>query len=485
MCRQPSPTGARCASVPSRSRRRLRVNRRRPAPNEVHEVQALLEWMADSHFMFLGYRQYQLRRGRSRRRAGAVPDTGLGILRVRRGKPPEPIVLTGELREQARQPELLIVTKANSISTVHRATLSRLRRHEDIRRSGSVIGEQRFLGLLTSSAYTRSPREIPLLRHKVEARDRALRPAAAEPRRQGAWCNVLETFPRDELFQTTVAELDSASSAASSTCTSAGACACSLRRDSYEPLLFLPGLRAARPLQHRGARAHRAVSCASASAALSVESQVQISDSALARLHMLVRTAGQAADGVDVDAHRGADRGSRARPGRTACAAALIERAASAEAVAARRALRERVSGGVRGRASSPRGARRHRASSKRSRQSRPVAHASALAIRTAAAAIASTCACSARPATDRACRDILPMLENFGLRVLERASVSHRVPRQPADLDPGLRARSARRLTRVDPPTLEPLFKRSVRRRLARRHRERRLQSPVAVRVA
>src|SRR4029078_10853473 len=92
------------------------------ASGEVDEIKSLLEWMADNHFTFLGYRQYRLRRGRSEDVLEPLPETGLGILRVRRGISSEPTVLTGEVRERARQPELLTITKANSMSTVHRAT---------------------------------------------------------------------------------------------------------------------------------------------------------------------------------------------------------------------------------------------------------------------------------------------------------------------------------------------------------------------------
>ena len=84
-CRPPSPTGERCDSAQSKSHRK---SRRQPPPagaNEVHEIKALLEWMADNHFTFLGYREYRLRRGRSEDVLEPLPDTGLGILRVRRG----------------------------------------------------------------------------------------------------------------------------------------------------------------------------------------------------------------------------------------------------------------------------------------------------------------------------------------------------------------------------------------------------------------
>jgi glutamate dehydrogenase len=94
-----------------------------PLPaDDVSEGRRLLEWMEGRHFVFLGFRHYNLERGSSEDRL--VPDTrsGLGILRsgnrgtVRSG----PVVLRGDVRARARESELLIVTKANSTATVHR-----------------------------------------------------------------------------------------------------------------------------------------------------------------------------------------------------------------------------------------------------------------------------------------------------------------------------------------------------------------------------
>src|SRR4029453_5950749 len=153
---------------------------RQPPPGgagEVHEVKALLEWMADNHFTFLGYRQYKLRRGRSEDVLEPLPDTALGILRVRRALAPEPRVLAGENRERARQPELLLVTKANAMSTVHRSTHLDYVGVKTFDSSGRVTGEKRFLGLFTSAVYNRSPREIPLLRPKIHNTLRHFRPA--------------------------------------------------------------------------------------------------------------------------------------------------------------------------------------------------------------------------------------------------------------------------------------------------------------------
>ena len=100
-----------------------------------------------------------------------MPDvrSGLGILRAdRANSKAKPHVLRGEVRENARARELLVLTKANSVATVHRGTYLDYIGVKTFGRNGEVTGEHRFLGLWTSTAYYSSPRDIPLLRQKVQ-----------------------------------------------------------------------------------------------------------------------------------------------------------------------------------------------------------------------------------------------------------------------------------------------------------------------------
>ncbi|MFZ1099352.1 MAG: NAD-glutamate dehydrogenase [Steroidobacteraceae bacterium] len=175
---------------------------------EVSETRHLLEWMEARHFVFLGYRHYRLERGGTEDRL--VPDvrSGLGVLGAagRERQPAAATVLRGEVRSRARAPELLIVTKANSTATVHRGEHLDYVGIKTFDTRGKVDGEHRFVGLWTSTAYFGSPREIPVLRRKVEAviEHFGLDPAGHDGK---AVLNVLETYPRDELFQAGVAEL--------------------------------------------------------------------------------------------------------------------------------------------------------------------------------------------------------------------------------------------------------------------------------------
>ena len=174
-----------------------------PLPvEEIAEAIQFLEWLADDNFTLLGARDYTFTD-----RADALEpafETGLGLLRsqdvrlLRRGN--ALVTFTPEIVEFLREPKLLIVTKAAVRSRVHR------RVHLDyigVKRfdgSGRLIGERRFCGLFTSTAYTRAPRNIPYLRRKL---DGIIRRAGFDPSSHSgkALVNVLETYPRDELFQ--------------------------------------------------------------------------------------------------------------------------------------------------------------------------------------------------------------------------------------------------------------------------------------------
>ncbi|THA81922.1 NAD-glutamate dehydrogenase [Streptomyces sp. A0592] len=181
---------------------------------ELEEARELLRWLADDHFTFLGYREYNLVDGDS---LAAVPGTGLGILRSdphhsgkEDGHPVSPSFnrLPADARAKAREHRLLVLTKANSRSTVHRPSYLDYVGVKKFDADGNVVGERRFLGLFSSAAYTESVRRVPVIRRKVaEVLERAgFSPASHDGR---DLTQILETYPRDELFQTPVDQLQS------------------------------------------------------------------------------------------------------------------------------------------------------------------------------------------------------------------------------------------------------------------------------------
>ncbi|HSI59394.1 MAG TPA: NAD-glutamate dehydrogenase domain-containing protein, partial [Ideonella sp.] len=178
------------------------------APDELAEGRAFLLWLADNHFTFLGNRSHELVTVAGEDALKILPDTSFGILREVAAKDAAAAfaALPPEVRAYARRPELLVVTKSTARSTVHRPGYLDYVAVKRFDAQGNVIGEDRFLGLFTSTAYSANPADIPLLRRKVvHVVSRAgLAPGSHAGK---ALVNILETYPRDELFQTSADEL--------------------------------------------------------------------------------------------------------------------------------------------------------------------------------------------------------------------------------------------------------------------------------------
>ncbi|HET6987132.1 MAG TPA: NAD-glutamate dehydrogenase [Kribbella sp.] len=172
--------------------------------SEVEEARELLEWLADEHFTFLGYREYDFTMEGDQGILRGRPGTGLGILR------PDPKPGSGKLPPEAsaraQERKLLILTKANSRSTVHRSSYLDYVGIKRFDKSGDPIQECRFIGLLSSTAYTESVMQVPLLRRKALE---LFRLTGFDPNSHSGkgLLDVLETYPRDELLQAPVEDL--------------------------------------------------------------------------------------------------------------------------------------------------------------------------------------------------------------------------------------------------------------------------------------
>ncbi len=166
---------------------------------DVQETQAFLEWLADYNFTILGYRHYD------HSAANSLAVESYGVLRdqnrhiFRKGG--DFIAVSDEIRDFLKGPDTMLVTKANVKSTVHRPVHMDYVGVKIFGDKGTVVGEHRFVGLFTSSAYNRRAQTIPYLRQKVA---RVLARAEFDPASHDgkALTHILETFPRDELFQT-------------------------------------------------------------------------------------------------------------------------------------------------------------------------------------------------------------------------------------------------------------------------------------------
>ncbi len=181
-----------------------------PLSRNVSEELAFLDWLGDNNFTFLGARDYQLVKDGEAVRLDPKDESGIGVLadaeeRVLR-RASEPRDLSADVQKFLDEPQPLIVTKSSSLSQVHRRVHMDYVGVKTFDAAGKFTGEHRFVGLFTSGAYSLNPRQIPLLRQKIAAVTArgALSPTSHDGK---ALAHILDTFPRDELFQVSEDEL--------------------------------------------------------------------------------------------------------------------------------------------------------------------------------------------------------------------------------------------------------------------------------------
>jgi glutamate dehydrogenase len=250
------------------------------------ESKEFLQWLADDHFTFLGYREYKIEERNNKVFLKPVKGSALGLL-SRKQRQGHAIELTAEMRRLRRSRDWLIVTKANSRSTVHRNAYLDYIGVKIYDEKGNACGERRFIGLFASAAYSEAPRNIPLLRHKIT---KVFERSHVEPvgHRGKALLHIINTYPRDELFHASIQDLAR---------TAVGILNLQdrqrvkffLRRDTFRRffscLVYVPR-------EKYTTRVRRLIEniLNEAFGGTSVDSSVQISDSALARVHILVHT---------------------------------------------------------------------------------------------------------------------------------------------------------------------------------------------------
>ena len=175
---------------------------------EVEETQLFLKWIEGHHFTFLGTRDYKLVKEGKEMVLKALPETGLGVLRKSFVKSNKRSLadMTPEARELTLSKRILVMSKTNTLATVHRDTYTDYIGIKRFNQKGQVIGERRILGLYTSAAYNTNPKHIPFLRHKVAC---VMQKSMLNPRGHSGkvLLNILETMPRDDLIQASEDEL--------------------------------------------------------------------------------------------------------------------------------------------------------------------------------------------------------------------------------------------------------------------------------------
>ncbi len=257
-------------------------------PEGVAEAQHFLRWAADDNFTFLGYREYKVGVQNGEDVLLAVDGSGLGIFRggERSVAPRSLKTLAAKDLPQSGSLDAIILTKTNARSSVHRPGYMDYIGVLKFDNDGVPVVEQRFLGLFASGAYTRRPWEIPLVRQKFDSvmKRSGLRRDSHSGK---ALRNILETLPRDELFQ---AGEDELFNTAMGIMHLQGRTRSRLfvRRDKYgrffSCLVYIPRDRFNTDVREKIEALLKQVLHADR-----VDSSIQVGESPLARLHLVVR----------------------------------------------------------------------------------------------------------------------------------------------------------------------------------------------------
>ncbi|MBD1581406.1 NAD-glutamate dehydrogenase [Pseudoalteromonas sp. S16_S37] len=175
--------------------------------SEVKEAIEFLDWLTQDNFTFMGYRQYDLTPVQGDYELKHVAETSLGLMKKSADAQGRLLSELPEVaRKEARSDNLLILTKTNSLSRVHRPAYVDYVGIKRFDNKGNVIGEDRFIGLFSSSFYNNSAADVPVLRGKIN-RIMQMCDFAKGTHAYKAVLNILETYPRDELVQARESEL--------------------------------------------------------------------------------------------------------------------------------------------------------------------------------------------------------------------------------------------------------------------------------------
>jgi len=166
-----------------------------------------LSWLACNNFTLMGYRSYEVNAVKGDIKLDANVDSSLGLMKNSSGTKS---LLISTLNESGRAVALgenhLVLTKTNSRSKVHRPAPIDYIGIKRFDAKGDVVGEDRFIGLFGSAYYTNSALDLPLIKSKVKAVCESSAFAKGTHAFK-ALINILETYPRDEILQSSIDEL--------------------------------------------------------------------------------------------------------------------------------------------------------------------------------------------------------------------------------------------------------------------------------------
>ncbi|MET9229022.1 NAD-glutamate dehydrogenase [Lentzea sp. NPDC003310] len=158
----------------------------------------LLKWLADGHFTFMGYRQYELVTEDGEPALRAVLASGLGVLR-QDSLAARSLTAGPDNGAQALSPDLLVLTQASAQSSVHRSVYPYYVGVKTFDGEGNVTGEHRFLGIFSTTALHENVLDIPVVERRVrDVIHRAGFPLQSYSGQR--MLEVIQNYPRTELF---------------------------------------------------------------------------------------------------------------------------------------------------------------------------------------------------------------------------------------------------------------------------------------------
>ena len=262
------------------------------------EVQEFLRWLLSNNFTFLGYEELSVQTRDKERHIDRPPEARLGLLRPGHQGELGQLELESYIDQDFfEQTEWLSFSKVSERSSVHRPAYPDFITVRNFDEDGHIICEVRIVGLYTSPVYRQTPANIPYIRHKVEA---ILQRSGLDPRSHHGkdLTQILEIYPRDELFQTSQDELFDTSMAILRI-QERKQIKVFIRQDPYgrfcSALVFVP-----RDVYNTALRTRIAKILCHSLGAVDSEFTTYFSESVLARVHFILKLRGRSDYNTDV-----------------------------------------------------------------------------------------------------------------------------------------------------------------------------------------
>ena len=169
---------------------------------DIAEAANFIDWIVDNKFIFLGAIEFDIEHNGDNYSYKEVLNSRLGIYKSQYEitKPTIVNVSPKEIEGVVGHPYLVEILKSRYKSQIHRYTNAERIRIQKFDDNGKVVGEYRFIGLFASSVYYQNPKSIPIICKKIE-QVTARSGYSKNSSNFKDLLSTLESYPRDELFQ--------------------------------------------------------------------------------------------------------------------------------------------------------------------------------------------------------------------------------------------------------------------------------------------